>query len=172
MFVKVPRSLFGSHSKIEVDAQKLDTTTPSLFVSSVFKELVGQLNVPPLSEDNVDLMENIVKLLSPNGIVNDSEGKKIVIDRPTSEQLGHWALIMLLILAMYTFPHESTTRYPRPNYKKETPGPFGYEDYNGSLGIVSQLGRMGYFTMLVLDEIKPELEAIAMFYPVVESKMK
>lgn len=72
----------------------------------------------------------------------------------------------------FTFPHESTTRYPRYNIKKENARPFGYEDYNEGLGIVSQLGQMGYITMLVLDELEPQLETIAIFYPVVETKLK
>jgi hypothetical protein len=39
-------------------------------------------------------------------------------------------------------------------------------------GIVSELGRLGYLTMLALDELEPELEAIASFYPVIETKLK
>lgn len=169
-FIGIPKSIFGPHGKIVIDGQKLNTSTPKDFVSSTFKELGKQLKIPQLSEDNFKLLEDIVRLLAPDGITNEGNGKNIIIERPTKEQLGQWSLIALLILAMYTFPHESTTRYPRPSAKKKTPEPLGYEDYNESLGIVSQLGQMGYLTMLAIDEIEPELEAIATFYPVVESK--
>ncbi len=56
--------------------------------------------------------------------------------------------------------------------KKDTSKLNGYEDYNEKLGIVSQLGRMGYLTMLALDELEPELETVASFYPTIETKFK
>lgn len=125
-----------------------------------------------MPEGTSELLENVVKLWAPSGIIEESSEEKIVIERPTKEQLGQWSLIALFILAMYTFPHESTTRYPGDRTGKKTPAPLGYEDYNEKLGIVSQLGQIGYITTLALSELEPELEAIAAFYPVYEAKFK
>jgi len=168
-FIGVPKSIFGPHSKIVIDRKKINTSTPANIISSTLEELRKQLVIPQLSESTSELLENTVKLLAPDGITEEDSEEKIVIERPTKELLGQWSLIALLILAMYTFPHESTTRYPGPSAKKATSKLNGYEDYNESLGIVSQLGRMGYLTMLALNELEPELETIAGFYPTVET---
>jgi len=168
-FLRVPKSMFGPHSKIVIDKQRLSMNTPGDLVDSVLKEAGKQLNIPQLSEEQLRYLEDIVKLLASDGIIDDDKEKRIVVERPTKDLLGQWSLIALLILAMYTFPHESTTRYPGPSAKKATSKVSGYEDYDESLGIVSQLGRMGYLTMLVLGTLEPELETIACFYPTVEA---
>ena len=171
-FIGIPKSIFGPHGKVVIDKQKLNTSTPKDFVSSTFSELEKKLNIPRISENNLKLLEDVVGLLAPDGIVDEGDEKTVVVERPTDEQLGQWSLIALLVLAMYTFPHESTTRYPRPSAKKQVTGPLGYEDYDESLGIVSQLARMGYLTMLTLDGIGLKLETVAAFYPVVEARFK
>ena len=168
-FLGVPKSIFGPHSKIVIDRKKINTSTPASIASSALEELAKQLAIPQLSKSTYELLENTVTRLAPDGITEEDSEEKIVIERPTKEFLGQWSLIALFILAMYTFPHESTTRYPGPSTKKATSKPNGYEDYNESLGIVSQLGRMGYVTMLALNELEPELETIACFYPTIEA---
>jgi len=70
---------------------------------------------------------------------------------------------------MYTFPHESTTGYPGPHAKKAASRINEYEDYNGSLGIVSQLAQMGHLNMLALYALEPELDRIACCYPTIEA---
>jgi hypothetical protein len=171
-FLGVSKSVFGPHSKIVIAREKIDTTTPQNFVSSTFEELGKQLNIPQLPKGIFELLENLVKLWAPSGITEEGSEGKIVIERPTKEMLGQWSLVALLILAMYTFPHESTARYPGDIIRKKTSAPSRYEDYNENLGIVSQLSLMGYVTMLALNELEPELEAIAAFYPVYEAKFK
>ena len=47
--------------------------------------------------------------------------------------------------------------------------PLGCGDYNQSRGLVNCIGRLGYVTMLVLNELKPALEAVSAFFPVLES---
>jgi hypothetical protein len=172
IFIQAPKSIFGAHSKVEINTENFNLETPESIASSMFEELNKKLNLPQLSENKRKLLEDYVKMVAPNGIPKEITGKNVTIEKPTSDQLGQWSLIALLILAMYTFPHESTTRYPRSKNKNETQYPLGYEDYNENLGIVCNLGRMAYLTMLVLDEIEPELESIASFYPVVEYKLK
>lgn len=171
-FLGVLKSIFGPHGKIVIPREKIDTSTPENFVSSTLEELAKRLNLSQLPEGTSELLENVVKLWAPGGITEEGCEEKIVIERPTKEQLGQWSLIALFILAMYTFPHESTTRYPSDRIGKKTSVTLGCEDYNENLGIVSQLGQMGYVAMLALDELEPELEAIAAFYPTYEAKFK
>ena len=171
-FLGVPKSIFGPHTRISIDQTKIDTSTPADFVASTLPELRKQLNIPQLSKKDLSLLEDVVSLFAAGGITKESSGDKIVIERPTEEQLGQWSLIALLALAMYTFPHESTTRYPGYGIKKEKPGPHGYEDYDYNLGIVSELGQLGYLTTMALGELESGLKAIASFYPIVERKPK
>jgi hypothetical protein len=171
-FLGVPKSIFGPHSKISIDQSKIDTSTPASFVASTLPELRKRLNIPQLSKKDLSLLEDVVSLFASGGIIRESSGDRIVIERPTEDQLGQWSLIALFALAMYTFPHESTTRYPGYGTKKEIPGPHGYEDYDYSLGIVSELGQLGYLGMLTLDELEQELKAIASFYPIIEKRPK
>ena len=171
-FIGVPKSIFGPHNKIIIDKQNLDTSTYKDFVASAVQELAKQLNLSQLSDTNIDLLEDTVKLLAPNGIIDDDDAKSIVIERPTKDQLGQWSMIALLVLAMYTFPHESTARYPGPETKGDNSKLEGCEDYNNNLGIVNLLGQMGHIAMLALNEIEPELEAISNFYPAIETKHK
>jgi hypothetical protein len=172
IFIQTPKSIFGTHSKVEISTENFNVENPKSIVSSTIEEFSKKLNLPQLSEDNRKLLEDYVKMVAPKGIPKEDTGKNVTIEKPTEEQLGQWSLIALLILAMYTFPHESTTRYPRPGNSHGTRWPSGYEDYDENLGIVCELGRMAYLTLLVLDEIEPELESIASFYPVVEYKLK
>jgi hypothetical protein len=168
-FLGVPRSLFGPHSKVVIDKQRLNMNTPRDFINSFLLEAGKKLNIPQFSKDQLKYFEDVVTSLAPDGIIDDDKEEDVVIERPTKDQLGQWSLIALLILAMYTFPHESTTRYPGPTTKTATSKVNGCEDYNESLGIVSQLGRIGYLTMLALDALEPALETVAGFYPTVEA---
>ncbi len=43
-------------------------------------------------------------------------------------------------------------------------GKIGCDDYDENLGIVNRIGRMGYVTSLTLNDMKQELEAIAIFF--------
>lgn len=170
-FVGALKSIFGPHGKVLLDGQGLNTGTPGDFVSSVLEEAGKKLKIPQLSEDQLKSMSALVEVLAPNGFSDeDKTEKNIVIRRDTEQQLGQWSLISLLYLAAFTFPHESTSRYPGP-HKKKTLEPAGCEDYDENLGIVNRLGRMGYVTMLAMDELKPELETIAAFLPIVESRL-
>jgi acyl-CoA synthetase (NDP forming) len=45
-------------------------------------------------------------------------------------------------------------------------GKIGCDDYTDNVGIVSQLGKMGYLASLTLNDIKVELEDIALFFAV------
>lgn len=168
-FIGVLSSLFGPHGKIPINGKQLDTNTPERFVNSFLGQAGTRMNLPQLSDSQREAMLEMVKALTQNGISRDDETKKYVLKRRDFEEqnLGQWSLIALLFLAAFTFPHESTTRYPGPC--KKCLEPAGCEDYSEELGIVNRIGRMGYVTMLAIDGLKPELKAISSFFPLVES---
>ncbi len=167
--IGVLKTIFGPHSKIIIDKQKLNINNPKDFVASLFNELGKQVNTSQLTDNHFKLFEDIVRLWAPEGIIDDNN-ENIVLERHTKDQLGQWAMLALFVLAMYTFPHESSTRYPCPSLKKQNIGVNGYEDYDENLGIVRCLGKMGYITMLVMSDIENQLDTVASFYPVVETK--
>lgn len=81
--------------------------------------------------------------------------------------LGVWSLsTALLFLTYFTFAHESISRYPRKpgEANKVKTDKLGCEDYDDSLGVVNRIGRLGYVTGLTLNEMKEELETIALFF--------
>lgn len=100
----------------------------------------------------------------------EQETEKIItVSRNTDSYLGILSLIILLNLAALTYPHESTSRYPKmPAYlvgQEQVIG-LGCEDYNYSLGIVNRLGWLGYATGVMLAELKPQLANIADFFEI------
>ena len=92
--------------------------------------------------------------------VSELKRKDTIID-----YLGVWAFSnALLFLTYFTFAHESTSRYPlkqRGNIRK---GKIGCDDYDESLGIVNRIGKIGYVTSLTLNDMKNEIDALALFF--------
>jgi len=168
-FVGVLSSIFGPHGKIPINGKQLDLKTPDGFLNSLLIQAGMQMNLPQLTDGQQEAMLEYVKAFSRNGIAHDNDTEKYIIDRREFEEqnLGQWALIALLFLAAFTFPHEATARYPGP--RKKSPKPAGCEDYHEELGIVNRIGRIGYVTKLAINGLKPELEAISSFFPVIES---
>jgi hypothetical protein len=72
----------------------------------------------------------------------------------------------LLFLTYFTFAHESTSRYPLKRRGNIKTGKIGCDDYDESLGIVNRIGRIGYVTGLTLNDMKNEIDTIALFFAV------
>lgn len=72
----------------------------------------------------------------------------------------------LLFLTYFTFAHESTSRYPLRRRGNMKTGKIGCDDYDESLGIVNRIGRIGYVTGLTLNDMKNEIDSIALFFAV------
>lgn len=169
-FLGALKMIFGPHSKVTVNGEGLDTRTSEDFVASFLREAGKQLNLPELSQVQMKAMPKLLDMLAHGRLEQEHvAGERFAVTRDTTGQLGQWSLIALLFLTAFTFPHESTSRYPGPRRKKATYAPLGCEDYNQSRGLVNRFGRLGYVTMLVLNELKPELEAVSAFFPVLES---
>jgi hypothetical protein len=78
------------------------------------------------------------------------------------DQLSMWAFsCALLMITYFTFAHESSSRYPQ---KPGTADKLGCDDYDYSLGIVNRLGRIGYMIGLTLNDMKPQLNDIALAF--------
>lgn len=169
-FINGLTTLFDSHGKIVIPARQLDIDSMEGLFESLTSELKNKMNLPNLSESQQKSMLEFMKTLSPNGIIADENTNKYEIKRREHEDqtLGQWSMIALLMLAAFTFPHESTTRYPRPLRMSALPA--GCEDYTLELGIVKSLGLMGYVTALALNDLNKELPAISSFFTMMESQ--
>ena len=103
----------------------------------------------------------------------DRESEKtIIVRRNTENYMSIIAIIALLNLVALTYPHASSSRYPKVptslNIQEKGTG-LGYQDYDHSLGIVNRLGRLGQITGLMLGKITPQLKEIAMFFEIEQS---
>ncbi len=137
---------------------------PETFVRQLSGELTRDLKVRPPSEAQLQALIEFVRLLSSFNMRETVELKR---SETTANCLGVWALsTALLFLTYFTFAHESTSRYPQRVKKSNTAktAKIGCDDYNDSLSIVNRLGRVGYATVLTLNDMKQELEAIAFFF--------
>lgn len=169
-FLGALKKIFGPHSRVTINGEGLDTRTSEDLVASFSREAGKQLNFPELSQVQLKAMSKLLDILAHGPLEQEHvAGKRFTVTRDTTGQLGQWSLIALIFLAAFTFPHESTSRYPGPRRKKATYAPLGCEDYNQSRGLVNRFGRLGYVTMLVLNELKPELEVVSAFFSVLES---
>lgn len=85
--------------------------------------------------------------------------------------LGVWAFsISLVSLAYLTFAHENTTRYPLKHEGNIQKGKIGCNDYNESLGIVNRIGKIGYVTSLTLNDMRNEIDSLALFFAIGQDK--
>jgi len=164
-------SVFGPHSKVRINTESIKMDSPENFTDSVLAEMRTKLNIPDLPEDKrkpLLAFYDVLKSVEPSLVGEQSTDQNIELGRDTEQWLGLWAMVALLLLAAITFPHESTSRYPVLKARKKE---LGCEDYDEKLGIVSRLGQLGYVAELAIDEIKPQLETVAIFYSVVAERL-
>ena len=91
----------------------------------------------------------------------------------TMNYLGVWAFsIALLLLTYITYAHESTSRYPLKQRGDIRKGDIGCDDYDENLGIVNRIGKIGYVTSLTLNDIKDELDSLALFFTIGQDRKK
>jgi hypothetical protein len=161
-FIGTLKSFFGPHGKIIFKVEELKTQTNREFVDSLLTQIQEKTSLPKLTEVQKEAIYSYVNMMAPEGLGGLSIPDKAVVERRVIEdqQLGNWSLITLYILATFTFPHESTSRYPKPRTKKSSL-PNGCEDYTNELGIVDKLGKIGHITGLVLSDLKYELITIS-----------
>jgi hypothetical protein len=161
-FKKGLKQVFGTHSSVTLDLRGIDSASPSQFLEGAMNEARNKLALPELTDDQKDVMVTLLQGFIEDRWKSEEIPEKIVVPRDTEGWLENWSLIALLFLALITWPHEGTSRYPGPRGSRSGQ-PAGCNDYSYDLGIVDRLGRLGYVTLLAMDGLKPQLEAIAGF---------
>lgn len=170
--LKTVREVWGPHSKIKLKSADINIGSAEEIINSFQTIWTTKFGRPPLTDDELTKISLIPKLAESLGIRikgEDEPDSTITLSRNTKEYLGMWSIVALLILAAYTFPHESSSRYPslRTKNKQATNiKELGCEDYTGELGIVKHIGYFGYMTGLVLDDMKSMLGPIRSFFAI------
>lgn len=130
------------------------TDDAAKFSSSLFPIIMGKTFQQAMREAIVsksDLLDTVTPKI----------GKRNTIEKYV---LSVWALAELLVLASFTYSHESWTRYPRYVFiKDKQPRRFDFDcnSYTEELGIVSCLREVGELTRTTLLDIEQLLETIA-----------
>jgi len=134
------------------------------FIKKLSEEVTSRLNISPLSKEQLQVPEEVVKLTHSFGLEADKD-----IDRRdvTMHHLAVWAFsYSLLWLSYIIFAHESSSRYPLKHKGNINTGKLGCDNYDAQLGIVNRIGQLGYAASLTLSEIKNEIEEVAYFFAV------
>jgi len=132
------------------------------FIKKLSEEVTSRLNIRPLSKEQLQVPEEVVKLMHSFGLETGND-----IDRRdvTMHHLAVWAFsYSLLWLSYITFAHESSPRYPLKHKGSIKTGRLGCGDYDAQLGIVDRIGQLGYAASLTLNEMKNEIEEVAYFF--------
>ena len=168
------RKVWGPHGKIRINLDDIHLETPEAFANSFFATVGSKLNMP-VTADSMQAIITFLQVLKNMGITPSKEKeteKNIIVSRNTESYMSIIAIIALLNLVALTYPHGSSSRYPKVPSSligQEKGTGLGYQDYGYSLGIVNRLGRLGQITGLMLGEIKPQLEEIATFFKIKQS---
>ena len=134
---------------------------PQAFITAFSDRIVSDLKLKPPSEEQLKAPVEFINILSKQNAQMPDEVERTDM---INTYLGLWSFSIALYLLTYiTFAHESTARYPRKTRKSDKKH-LGCEDYDESLGIVNRIGRIGYVTSLILNDVKKELEIIAYFF--------
>ena len=134
------------------------------FIEKLSEEVTSRLNISPLSKEQLQVPEEVVKLMHSFGLEAEND-----IDRRdvTMHHLAVWAFsYSLLWLSYITFAHENSSRYPLKHKGNINTCKLGCDDYDAQLGIVNRIGQLGYAASLTLSEIKNEIEEVAYFFAV------
>ena len=147
---------------IRKDSDIIDN--PQEFLKQFADSLTANLKVRPLSEEQLKVPLEFIKRMSDLGFSPTDELKR----RDTiTNQLGVWAFSnALLFLSYLTFAHEDTTRYPLKRKGNIQAGRIGCDDYDNSIGIVNRIGRIGYAASLTLNDMRKEIDNLALFFAV------
>jgi len=135
---------------------------PEEFIKVLSEKITDILKFKPLTEGQLKAPTELIKHMSDLGFepVDDLKRRDM-----TTNYLSVWAFSYALVLLTYlTFAHENTSRYPLKQKGDIKSGKIGCDDYDENLGIVNRLRKIGYATSLILNEMKNEIENIALFY--------
>jgi len=136
------------------------------FLRSLADSIAANLQISSPSEQQMKAAAQLIQQMIGSGFEPVGEPKRRDI---IAGNLGAWALsAALLFLSYLTFAHESTSRYPLKRGGNTRTGRIGCDDYDTTLGIVNRIGRIGYVTSLTLNDMKTEIDALALFFAVTQ----
>jgi len=137
---------------------------PEAFLRNFSELMTTTLKVRSPSEEQMKAAIEFVKHMISSGFKPADELKRT---DTIMNCLGVWALSnALLFLTYFTFAHESASRYPLKHRGNIKISKIGCDDYDESLGIVNRIGRIGYVTSLTLNDLKNEIDSLALFFAV------
>jgi len=163
-FLETIRTTFAVLPQMGIRKGKLPGQVDGEFLPDLSKRIAESLKVQAATTEQLQILEQFITKIGEMGVK-----PKPKIDRGETiiNYLGIWSFCAaLLMLTYYTFSHESTSRYPLKQKGNLRIARIGCDDYTENVGIVSQLGKMGYLASLTLNDIKVELEDIALFFAV------
>ncbi len=167
--LKTLKDVFGPHSKVRTQEQnKLFETVEDIL--EIFNRIwTRDLKQLPPTASQLAIASNVTELFArlfqiPN---DEKPTEPITVNRHTETWLSIWSLMSLIIVAALTFPHESSSRYPRLPQVMErdtSTEELDCDDYDQELGIVKHIGHLGYVTQLILNDMDKMLDDVALFF--------
>jgi hypothetical protein len=137
---------------------------PQEFLEQLSESISANMKVRPPSKEQLKVPLEFIKRASELSFSPLAELKR---GDTIANYLGVWAFSnALLFLSYLTFAHEDTTRYPLEQKGNIQAGKIGCDDYDNTLGVVNRIGRVGYVTSLTLNDMRNEIDNIALFFAV------
>lgn len=160
----ITRAVFGMLPKLGIHKGQVIITDTEEFLRSFSDSITANLGIRSLSEEQMKAAIEFVQHMTSSGFEPEDKLKRREI---ITNYLGVWALSSALFFLTYlTFAHESTSRYPLKYKGNIKTGRIGCDDYDESLGIVNRIGKIGYVTNLTLNDMRNEIDTIALFFAV------
>jgi hypothetical protein len=160
----VTRVAFSTLPKLGIHKGQAVPADTEEFIRRFSDSIAANLGIRSPSEEQMRASIEFVQQMISSGFKPMEELKRRDI---ITNYLGTWALSSALFFLTYlTFAHESTSRYPLKHRGNMKTGKIGCDDYDESLGIVNRIGKIGYVTNLTLNDMRNEIDTIALFFAV------
>jgi len=156
------RTVFSVLPKLGIHKNQTIIGDAEEFLRAFSNLVAADLGVRSLSEEQIRAAIEFVQRLTSS---SPETMYKLQRRETIMNYLGVWALsTALLFLSYLTFAHESTSRYPLKHRGDMVRGRIGCDDYDEDLGIVNRIGKAGYVTSLMLNDLRNEIDSIALFF--------
>ena len=160
----ITRVAFSMLPKLRVQKGQAVVEDTEGFLKSLADSIATELQIRSPSEEQTKAAIDLVQQMIDSGFepVGKLKRRDIITDN-----VGAWALSTALFFLSYlTFAHEGTSRYPLKRGGNIKTGKIGCDDYDATLGIVNRIGEIGYVTSLTLNDMRTEIDTLAIFFAV------
>jgi len=171
--LRVIKDAFSSLSSLGLQKGNLDPNANPIDVLEKFNDsFKTNSTIKPLSDEQIGaVVEGVLEIMSK---MSGPRGKPYSIPKRKElnvDYLGVWALTQSLYFLTYlTYAHEATSRYPLKKKGDIKRGRIGCDDYHENLGIVNRLGQIGYITGLTINDLKEEINSVALFFSIEQNE--